>query len=187
MRRKAPKVQKQRIPALEKEQVRIRRKLGHTFALELDDHGRERTYRGTAEARRQYDESNTGIVRLRLYDPLAELRLSDNQRKAGAHYRACYEAIMQSGTKSVTFSEHVDGGALYKDIPAQVLDAWGTLRRVRAKLHPSIVMVMDHVCGLRMSLREASHATGINQHALKALLIIGLDVLAGPDMHRKMA
>lgn len=182
MKRKAAKVHKQRISPAEKEQVRIRRKLGHTYAIGNDEHGRERLTKGTAESRRNYDESNTGVVRLRLHDPLIEMKLSNDQRKAGVHYRACYEAIAQSGVKSASlFTEHVDGGSLHKDIPTSILNAWGELRRVRAKLHPSIVIVMDHVCGLRMSIREASQASGIYPHAVKALLMVGLDVLAGPD------
>lgn len=179
---------KPRISPAEKEQVRIRRKIGHQFAIGTDEHARERLTKGTAESHRRYDESNTGIVRLRLYDPLTDMRLTDNQRKAGIHYRACYEAIAQSGVKSASlFTEHVDGGSLHKDIPTSILNAWGELRRVRAKLHPSIVLVMDHVCGLRMSIREASQATGTYPHAVKALLIVGLDVLAGPAIHHKSA
>lgn len=183
MNTKSKKVRPPKVPPEERDQVRARRKLEHGFALMMDEHGRERLVAGTAEAARRYDVSSGGIVRLRLADPLKDISaLTAHQRQAGVRYRVAYEAIAQSGMKSSSFAEHVDGGALHKDIPATILDAWGRLRTIRSGLHASVVAVLDHICGLRMSVRETSEATGFRRDAVTMLLTIGLDGIAGPEI-----
>ena len=79
----------------EAQQVKIRRDLGHDFAIRKDDHGRDRLISGTADARRVYEVSNDGyistggIARVRKVDPLKGISsLTDKQREAGARYRA---------------------------------------------------------------------------------------------------
>lgn len=177
---KERKAKPPRISADEVEQVRVRRKLEHSFGLVLDAHGRERLNTGTAESRRRYDVGVTGVIRLRLADPLKDIvTLTTRQRDAGAKYRGYYEAVSQSGIKALSFDEAVDGSGQFKDIPSSILDAWGALRVARKRLqHPKIIIVLDHVCGLRMSIREASQATGVRRDAVAMLLSIGLDVLA---------
>src|SRR3546814_19569807 len=64
-------------------QVRIRRRLGHDFALRIDEHGRQRLTGGTMESQRRYDLSSGGIVRVRNVDPLAGLySLTSPQRRS---------------------------------------------------------------------------------------------------------
>ena len=70
------KPQAPKLPKGEAEQVRIRREIGHDFALKDDAFGRKRLSAGTREASRVYEVSNDGftstggIVRVRNVDPL---------------------------------------------------------------------------------------------------------------------
>jgi Domain of unknown function (DUF6456) len=166
------------IYAAEREQVRIRRK--HEFPLAMDDYGRERAPQVTAESRRQYEESSGGIVRLRLADPLKTITgLSTRQRNAGLRFRADYEVAATSGIKPASMAERVDSSGLPRGAPAHVLDAFGALATARQVLgHHEIAMVVENVCGLRMSIREISDRTKDPRPALAKLLSIGLDHLA---------
>jgi hypothetical protein len=161
----------------EKEQVRIRRNLG--LPVRLDGHGRERAPNGTADAGRQLSQSN-GVVRISSYDPLIELRwLSSRQRNAGNRYREAYEALASHGIKPPSLDLKVDGGRAGKDILEAALDAASAVRHAhRAISHPDIIVVVEHVCGMRQSIRAASTGTGKRRDALIALLAIGLDQMA---------
>ncbi|WP_246676299.1 hypothetical protein [Mesorhizobium sp. B1-1-5] len=61
-RKAAKKPQPPKLPKGEAEQVRIRREIGHDFALKPDGFGRQRLATGTAEARRIYEVSNGGYT-----------------------------------------------------------------------------------------------------------------------------
>jgi hypothetical protein len=165
------------VPRAEREQVRIRRKIG--AAVIMDMQGRERAPVGTAEAAMQYSETNK-VVRVRSYDPLTELHwLTVRQRRAGMHYRVHYEVLVSAGFKPPSLEMKVDGGGAGKDIPTRTLDAASAVRRAhQACGHPDIAAVVEHVCGMRQSIREASTGTGKRRDALIALLPIGLDQMA---------
>ena len=129
---KAAKPQAPKLPKGEAEQVRIRRELGHDFALSEDAFGRKRLATGTAEARRVYEVSNDGytstggIVRVRNVDPLLGITsLSRQQREAGQRYREDFQCSQQASVKPMRWSERVDGGR-----------HWRRHRRQRARLRP---------------------------------------------------
>jgi hypothetical protein len=162
----------------EREQIRIRRK--HDFPLAMDDYGRERAPQCTAESRRQYEESTGGIVRLRLADPLKAITgLSPRQRNAGLRFRADYEVAATSGIKPASMVERVDSSGLPRGAPAHILDAFREMGKARSALgHHEIAMVVEGVCGQRMSIREIAERTKDPRPALAKLLSIGLDHLA---------
>lgn len=115
---KAAKPQAPKLPKGEAEQVRIRREVGHDFALRDDAFGRKRLAAGTAEARRVYEVSNDGytstggIVRVRNVDPLIGITsLSRQQREAGQRYRDDFQCSQQAGVKPMRWSERIGGGA----------------------------------------------------------------------------
>lgn len=171
---------KPKIPPIsgdEREQVRIRRK--HGFDLLRDEFGRERVPNDTADGSRRFDESKTGILRVRTADPLRDLDLSPRQRNAGLRYRADFETASQSGIKPASMSERVDTGTMPRDVAAPVLEACRSLHEARKAMgHHKIVGVVDQVCGLRLSIREVAQRTGDPRPALTDRLTIGLDKLA---------
>lgn len=174
--------------AAEREQVRIRRK--HEFPLATDRFGRERVPQImvedkpvgplTADSRRQYEESDTGIIRLKTTDPLKTIvGLSDRQRNGGLRFRADYEVAATSGIKPASLDERVDSSGLPRGAPVHILDAFAAMGRAREALgHHEIAMVVERVCGQRMSIREIADRTGDPRPALAKLLAIGLDHLA---------
>ena len=103
-RKASKKPQPPKLPKGEAEQVRIRREIGHDFALKPDAFGRQRLTPGTAEARRVYEVSNDGytstggIVRLRNVDPLKGITsLTRQQREAGGRFRDDFERSQREG------------------------------------------------------------------------------------------
>src|ERR1700754_3219652 len=125
---KPPKPPK--LPKGEAEQVRIRKEIGHDFALKEDRFGRKRLAAGTREAARVYEVSNDGytstggIVRVRNVDPLTGITsLSRRQREAGMRYREDFRASAQDGVKPMTWTERVDGGRLDGGIADRILSA----------------------------------------------------------------
>jgi hypothetical protein len=174
------------ILAAEKEQIRIRRK--HDFPLALDGYGRERVPQITAESRREYVETPiTGIIRLKTADPLKTITgLSARQRNAGLRFRSDYEVAATSGIKPASMDERVDSSGMPRGAPAHILDAFAAMGKARAAIgHHEIVMVVECVCGQRMSIREVAERTKDPRPALAKLLTIGLDHLAtlyfGPE------
>jgi hypothetical protein len=167
------------IKKAEREQVRARRIVGHSFALSMDEHGRDRLSNGTAESARLYDLTTAGYVRVRNIDPLKGISsLSERQRGAGARYREDFEIANREGLNSGSFSEHVDGGSHYKGIPAHLLDATEALRCANGALgHPTIVGVVEGVCGLGMSISAYAVKASDPRDAVIALLRVGLDKL----------
>ncbi len=166
------------ILAAEQEQIRIRR--AQDFPIARDEFGRERVP-ATADGQRTYDKSPTGIVRLRLADPLKELKLSPRQRNAGLRFREDFEIATRDGMKPVSFDIKVDISGTPKGIPAALLDAWKALQTAKDAIrHPQIVSVVEQVCGLRMSIREIAQAEPrmTPRPALTVLLCVGLDYLA---------
>ena len=94
-----------KLPRDEAEQVRIRKEVGHDFALKDDAFGRKRLAAGTLEARRVYEVSNDGytstggIVRVRNVDPLTGITsLSRQQREAGMRYREDFRASRRTAS-----------------------------------------------------------------------------------------
>lgn len=175
-----PKAERpKKVPQEEKEQVRARRVAGHSFAIKPDKSGRERLVVGTAESKRLYDLTAAGYVRVRNVDPLKGLSLTDPQRDAGTRYREAYEIANREGLNSGSFSEHVDGGALYKGIPDHLLDATEALRLANAALgHRKIVGAVEAVCGLGMSISAYAEKMREPREAVVALFRVGLDKLA---------
>jgi len=170
-----------KVPEAEKEQVRARRQLGHTFALTTDDRGRDRLRDGTAESQRQYEISNGGIVRLRNIDPLIGIQsLSEPQRRAGIQYRTDYEMATREGIRTGAMAEHVDGGyAGGAGVPTKVLDALLSLDLARKSVrHPKLILVLDQVCGLQRSISDTSKQTGQPRDVLVDRLRIGLDLIS---------
>lgn len=178
MAKRKEKIKPPPILAPEREQVRIRRK--HDFPLAMDDYGRERVPQLTAESARTYEESTGGIVRLRTADPLKVITgLSPRQRNAGLRFRADYEIAATSGIKPASMDERVDSSGLPRGAPAHILDAFAAMGKAREALgHHEIAMVVECVCGQRMSIREIADKTKDPRPALAKLLSIGLDHLA---------
>jgi hypothetical protein len=135
----ATKAAKQKVPKMAKgevEQVRIRRDLGHDFALKQDEHGRTHLIAGSVDARRVYEVSNDGhistggIVRVRKVDPLKGiLSLTDRQRGAGLRYREDFEFAAREGLKTGAYQERVDGGRMSATISARLLDNHAALHQ----------------------------------------------------------
>lgn len=178
MAKRKEKIKPPPILAAEREQVRIRRK--HDFPLAMDSYGRERVPNSTAEGSRQYEETVIGIIRLKTADPLKTITgLSDRQRNAGLRFRADYEVAATSGIKPASMAERVDSSGLPRGAPPHILDAFAAMGAARKALgHHEIAMVVERVCGQRMSIREISDKTGDPRPALAKLLSIGLDHLA---------
>ncbi len=185
---KARKSSKQRVPKMPKgeaEQVRIRRDLGHDFALKQDEHGRTRLITGSTDARRVYEVSNDGhistggIVRIRKVDPLKGiLSLTDRQRGAGLRYREDFELAAREGMKTGAYQERVDGGRMTATISARLLDNHAALHDARvAVIYPEIVVVLDAVCGLGMSISELATKEKVVRDIPAQLLRMGLEKL----------
>jgi len=182
---KLAKTKVSKLPKGEAEQVRVRRDLGHDFALRTDEHGRQRLMTGTAEAQRIYDVSNDGhirtggIARVRNVDPLKSIvSLTDRQREAGRRYREDFELAATEGLKTGAYQERVDGGRMSSEIPARLLQNHSELTAARNALgYPEIAHVLDAVCGLGMSIAEVAGKGKVVRDIPAQLLRMGLDRL----------
>ena len=182
---KASKPKVPKMPKGEADQVRIRRDLGHDFALKQDEHGRTRLIAGSVDARRVYEVSNDGhistggIVQVRKIDPLKGiLSLTDRQRGAGLRYREDFEFAAREGLKTGTYQERVDGGRMTASISARLLDNHATLHDAReAVVYPEIVVVLDAICGLGMSISELAAKKSVVRDIPAQLLRMGLERL----------
>lgn len=182
---RAPKPQAPKLPKGEAEQVRIRREVGHDFALRDDAFGRQRLAAGTAEARRVYEVSNDGytstggIVRVRSVDPLIGLSsLSRQQREAGQRYREHFQSNQQASIKPMRWSERVDGGRA-GGIADNVLDAGRQhAAATRALGHWDVADVVLKVACLEQSVKNVAEQTGEGRDVVAKLLKVGLDLLA---------
>ncbi|MFA6155582.1 DUF6456 domain-containing protein [Mesorhizobium sp.] len=183
---KAAKPQAPKLPKGEAEQVRIRREIGHDFALKDDAFGRKRLAAGTLEARRVYEVSNDGftstggIVRVRNVDPLLGITsLSGQQREAGLRYRLDFQRSHQAGVKPMRWTERVDGGRQGGGIADSVLDAGRAhAAATRALGHWEVVAVVRHVCCAGDSVKGVSEKSGEGRDVVTKLLKVGLDLLA---------
>ncbi|MHA6643429.1 DUF6456 domain-containing protein [Mesorhizobium sp. A623] len=183
---KAAKPKVSKMPKGEADQVRIRRDLGHDFALKQDEHGRTRLIAGSVDARRVYEVvsndghiSTGGIVRVRKIDPLKGiLSLTDRQRGAGLRYREDFELAAREGLKTGTFQERVDGGGMTASISARLLDNHAAMHDAREAVgYPEIVVVLDAICGLGMSISELAAKESVVRDIPAQLLRMGLERL----------
>ncbi|PDQ21945.1 hypothetical protein CN311_06380 [Mesorhizobium sanjuanii] len=180
-RPKAPK-----LPKAEAEQVRIRKEIGHDFALKDDRFGRKRLATGTAEARRVYEVSNDGhtstggIVRVRTIDPLTGITsLSHQQREAGLRYREDFRVSQQDGVKPMTWTERVDGGRKDGGVADRILSAGRAHASAGKTLaHWEVAGVVQRVCCLGESVKSVAEQTGEGRDVVTKLLKVGLDLLA---------
>ncbi|RWM37915.1 DUF6456 domain-containing protein [Mesorhizobium sp.] len=195
-RKSSKKPQPPKLPRGEAEQVRIRRELGHDFALKQDAFGRQRLTSGTAEARRVYEVSNGGytstggIVRLRNVDPLVGITsLTRQQREAGQRFRDDFERAVREGLQPQSWSERVDGGRVGGGIPDRVLSAGRALAHAAAALaHWEVAEVVRRICLEGQSVKAIAERTGDGRDVVVKLLKVGLDLLAvhyGMMMGRK--
>ncbi|MET2825486.1 DUF6456 domain-containing protein [Mesorhizobium shangrilense] len=183
---KASKPPAPKLPKGEAEQVRIRREIGHDFALRDDAHGRKRLVAGTQEARRVYEVSNDGhtatggIVRVRNVDPLMGITsLSCQQREAGQRYRGDFQCSQQASVKPMRWSERVDGGRQGGGIADSVLDAGRAhAAATRALAHWEVATVVQAVCCAGGSIKSLAEQTGEGRDVMTKLLKVGLDLLA---------
>ena len=183
---KAAKPQAPKLPKGEAEQVRIRREVGHDFALSDDAFGRKRLAAGTAEARRVYEVSNDGytstggIVRVRTVDPLVGITsLSRQQREAGQRYREDFQCSQQASAKPMRWAERIDGGRHGGGIADNVLDAGRAYASAtRALGHWDVVAVVQKVCCAGESVKGVAEQTGEGRDVVTKLLKVGLDLLA---------
>lgn len=183
---KAARSQAPKLPKEEAEQVRIRREIGHDFALKDDAFGRKRLAAGTLEARRVYEVSNDGftstggIVRVRNVDPLLGITsLSAQQREAGLRYRLDFHSSQQAGVRPMRWSERVDGGRQGGGIADSVLDAGRAhAAATRALGHWEVAAVVRHVCCAEESVKGVAEKTGEGRDVVTKLLKVGLDLLA---------
>ncbi|BCG95598.1 DUF6456 domain-containing protein [Mesorhizobium sp. 131-2-1] len=184
-RRTAKKPQPPKLPKGEAEQVRIRREVGHDFALKEDAFGRQRLTAGTAEARRLYEVSNGGytstggIVRLRNVDPLVGITsLSRQQREAGGRFRNDFERAHREGLQPQSWNERVDGSRV-NGIPDRVLNAGRAHAHAAAALaHWEVADVVRKVCLEGQSVKAIAERTGDGRDVVVKLLKVGLDLLA---------
>jgi hypothetical protein len=175
-----------KLPTGEAEQVRIRKEIGHDFALKDDAFGRKRLVAGTSEARRVYEVSNDGytstggIVRVRNVDPLLGITsLSRQQREAGQRYREDFRCSQQASVKPMRWTERVDGGRLGGGIADSVLDAGRAhAAATRALAHWEIAAVVQAVCCAGGSIKSLAEQTGEGRDVVTKLLKVGLDLLA---------
>ncbi|TPK88878.1 hypothetical protein FJ934_25720 [Mesorhizobium sp. B2-4-12] len=182
---KPAKPQAPKLPKGEAEQVRIRREVGHDFALRDDEFGRKRLTVGTLEARRVYEVSNDGhtatggIVRVRNVDPLLGITsLSRQQREAGQRYREDFQCSQQADVKPMRWTERVDGGR-QGGIADSVLDAGRAhAAATRALGHWEVAVVVQKVCCTGGSIKSLAEQTGEGRDVVTKLLKVGLDLLA---------
>ncbi|MER9606778.1 DUF6456 domain-containing protein [Mesorhizobium sp. M0243] len=180
------KPQAPKLPKGEAEQVRIRRQIGHDFALRDDAFGRKRLAAGTLEAARVYEVSNDGhaaaggIVRVRAIDALIGITsLSRQQREAGLRYREDFRCSQQADVKPMRWTERVDGGREGGGIADSVLDAGRAYAAAtRALGHWEVAAVVRQVCCADGSLKRLSEQTGEGRNVVTKLLKVGLDLLA---------
>ena len=181
---KAPKPP--RLPKGEAEQVRIRKEIGHDFALKDDAFGRRRLAAGTLEARRIYEVSNDGhtstggIVRVRNVDPLAGITsLSRQQREAGMRYREDFRISAQDGVKPTALTERVDGGRPGSGVSDRILSAGRAYAdATRALAHWEVSGVVQKVCCQGETVKSLAEQTGEARGIVAKLLKVGLDMLA---------
>ncbi|MER9939542.1 DUF6456 domain-containing protein [Mesorhizobium sp. M0088] len=180
------KPQAPKLPKGEAEQMRIRREIGHDFALRDDAFGRKRLAAGTLEAARVYEVSNDGyaatggIVRVRAIDALIGITsLSRQQREAGLRYREDFRCSQQADVKPMRWTERVDGGRDGGGIADSVLDAGRAYAAAtRALGHWEVAAVVRQVCCADGSLKRLSEQTGEGRNVVTKLLKVGLDLLA---------
>jgi hypothetical protein len=183
---KAAKPQAPKLPKGEAEQVRIRREIGHDFALKDDQFGRQRLVAGTQEARRVYEASNNGftstggIVRVRNVDPLLGITsLTGQQREAGLRYRQDFQCSQQASVKPMRWTERVDGGSQGGGIADSVLDAGRAhAAATRALGHWEVAAIVQKVCCAGGSVKGVAEQTGEGRDVVTKLLKVGLDLLA---------
>ncbi|QPC91884.1 DUF6456 domain-containing protein [Mesorhizobium sp. INR15] len=183
---KPAKPQAPKLPKGEAEQVRIRREVGHDFALKDDAFGRKRLNAGTLEARRVYEVSNDGftatggVVRVRNVDPLIGITsLSRLQREAGLRYREDFRASQQAGIKPMSLTERVDGGRHGGGIADSVLNAGRAhATATRALGHWDVAGVVQKVCCLEQPIKTVAEQSGEGRDVATKLLKVGLDLLA---------
>jgi Domain of unknown function (DUF6456) len=169
----------------EAQQVKVRRDLGHDFAIRKDDHGRDRLIAGTAESRRVYEVSNDGyistggIARVRNVDPLKGIAsLTHKQREAGQRYRTDFELATREGLKAMGLQERVGGGSASASIPARLLDNHAAMAAARKALsYPEIIHVLNAVCGMGMSIKDVAVRENVVRDIPAQLLRMGLDRL----------
>lgn len=189
MSRKTAQKAKPKLPKLPKgeaEQVRIRKEIGHDFALKDDAFGRKRLAAGTEEARRVYEVSNDGytstggIVRVRNVDPLTGITsLSRQQREAGIRYRQDFRSSQQDGVKPMTWTERVDGGRFGGGVADRILSAGRSYAdATRALGHWEVEGVVQKICCAGESAKSLAEQTGEPRDVVTKLLKIGLDILA---------
>jgi hypothetical protein len=187
MSRKTARKAKAKPPKLAKgeaEQVRIRKEVGHDFALKDDAFGRKRLAAGTLEARRIYEVSNGGppggIVRVRNVDPLTGITsLSRQQREAGMRYREDFRVSAQDGVKPMALTERVDGGRIGGGVADRILSAGRAYAdATRALAHWEVSVVVQKVCCAGETVKSLAEQTGEPRDVLSKLLKIGLDLLA---------
>ncbi|TGP20290.1 MULTISPECIES: DUF6456 domain-containing protein [unclassified Mesorhizobium] len=185
-RKASKKPQPSKLPKGEAEQVRIRREIGHDFALKEDRFGRQRLASGTAEARRVYEVSNGGytstggIVRLRNVDPLVGITsLTRQQREAGQRFRDDFERSQREGLQPQSWSERVDGGRVGGGIPDRVLSAGQAHAQAAAALgHWEVAEVVRKICLEGQSVKAIAERSGEGRDVVVKLLKVGLDLLA---------
>ncbi|TPI12728.1 hypothetical protein FJW06_16190 [Mesorhizobium sp. B4-1-3] len=185
-RKTAKKPQPPKLPKGEAEQVRIRREIGHDFALKHDAFGRQRLTAGTAEARRVYEVSNGGytstggVVRLRNVDPLTGITsLTRQQREAGQRFRDDFERSQREGLQPQSWSERVDSGRVGGGVPDRVLSAGRAYAHAVAALaHWEVADVVRKICLEGQSVKAVAERSGEGRDVVVKLLKVGLDLLA---------
>ncbi|MBZ9761628.1 DUF6456 domain-containing protein [Mesorhizobium sp. CA8] len=185
-RKAVKKPQPPKLPKGEAEQVRIRREIGHDFALKPDGFGRQRLTPGTAEARRIYEVSNggytstVGVVRLRNVDPLTGITsLTRQQREAGQRFRDDFERSQREGLQPQSWSERVDSGRIGGSVPDRVLSAGRAYAHAAAALaHWEVAEVVRKICLEGQSVKAIAERSGEGRDVVVKLLKVGLDLLA---------
>ncbi|MER8601691.1 DUF6456 domain-containing protein [Mesorhizobium sp. M1339] len=152
-----------RLPKGEAEQVRIRKEIGHDFALKDDRFGRKRLAKGTQEAARLYEVSS----------------LSRQQREAGMRYRQDFRSSSEATAKPMAWAERVDGGRTGSGVAEHILSAGRDhAEATRALVHWEIAGIVQKVCCADATVKSLAEQAGEPRDVVVKLLKIGLDILA---------
>jgi hypothetical protein len=182
----AQKAKPPKLPRDEAEQVRIRREIGHEFALMDDRFGRKRLGVGTQEARRVYEVSNSGhtaadgVVRVRNVDPLVGITsLRRQQREAGQRFRDDFERASREGLQPMSWEERVDSSRINGGIPDRALNAGRAhAGAITALAHWELADAVRQICLEGQSVKSLAERTGEGRDVVVKLLKVGLDLLA---------
>jgi len=178
-----------KVPMAEQEQVRIRKRIGHDFAIVRDQFGRERLKQGTAESSREYADKDSDVVRVRRADHLQTMlksgALTSLQHRAGELYRDDFELVNSHGVRGVQWGERVDTSGYGAGAPLAVSEALIRLRQCAQHAGLMGEFVLKEVCGKNNSPASLAGVGGASREYWSARLRESLEEI-GVRVYRIM-